>query len=159
MRKVAAGVEAQSHEGVARLKQSKKHRLIGLRAGMWLHIREFAGEQLFGSRDRAIFRNIDKLATTVISTAGIAFGVFVRKHRALCLKHRARDDIFGGDKFDVVLLTAKLLGYALPNLRIGLHQMCRKEAGLVADRRARGLHADPQWKRRSSSFTRPPIAV
>ncbi len=40
VRQMAARVEAEPHERVARLHQREEHRLIRLRAGMWLDIRE-----------------------------------------------------------------------------------------------------------------------
>ena len=42
---MAAGREIEAHERIARLQQRQKHRLIGLAAGIRLHIGETAVEQ------------------------------------------------------------------------------------------------------------------
>ena len=105
---MAAGGEIQPHEDVARLQQREKHALIGLGAGIRLHIGEAAGEQLAGALDRELFRDVDELAAAVIAPAGIAFGVFVGEHRALRLQNGAGDDVFGGDQLDFVALAAEL---------------------------------------------------
>jgi hypothetical protein len=42
---VAAGGERHAEDGVAGLQQRQQHRLVGLRAGMRLHVGEGAAEQ------------------------------------------------------------------------------------------------------------------
>src|SRR5579862_436264 len=120
---MAARVEAQSHEAIAGLKQREKHRLVGLSAGMRLHIREFARKELLRPRDRKFLRDIDELASPVIAAARITLRIFVREHRPLRVQYSAGDDVFGRDKLDIILLPAKLPAYHLPNLRVGLGKM------------------------------------
>ena len=87
---VAAGGQAHAEDGVARLQQRQEHRLVGLRAGVRLHVGEAAVEQLLGAVDGQLLGHVDVLAAAVVAPAGIALGVFVGQHRALRLQHRAR---------------------------------------------------------------------
>ena len=101
---VAAGGEAHAQDRVARLQQGEEHRLVGLRAGMRLHVGERAGEQLLRPIDRQLLGHIDIHAAAVVAPARIALGVFVGQHRALRLQHRGGDDVLAGDQLDAVLL-------------------------------------------------------
>jgi class 3 adenylate cyclase len=86
---MAAGGEVEAHEGVARLQQRQEHRLVGLRAGIGLHIGEAAAEQLAGALDGELLGDVDELAAAIVAAAGIALGIFVGHHRALRLQHGA----------------------------------------------------------------------
>src|SRR5260370_15648365 len=77
VRQMAAGGERHSEDGVARLEQRDKHGLIGLRAGMRLHIGEAASEQPLGALDCKRLGDIDEFASAILSAAEITFGVFV----------------------------------------------------------------------------------
>ena len=120
------------------LQQREEHGLVGLRAGMRLHVGEAAIEQLAGALDRELLGDVDKLAAAVIAPAGIALGIFVGEHRALRLEHGARDDVLRGDQLDLVLLAVQLafehgidLGIGLGEAR-GEHRK-RHVVGLAAD--------------------------
>jgi hypothetical protein len=104
MRQMSARSERHSENCRSRLEQRDKHGLIGLRAGMRLHIGEATPEQSFGALDRERLGDIDKFASAIISAAGIAFRVFVRQHRALGFQYRAGDDVLAGDQLDLELL-------------------------------------------------------
>ena len=104
---MAARREIEAHEGVARLHQREEHALIGLAAGIRLHIGEAAVEQLAGALDRELLGDVDELAAAIIAPARIALGVFVGHHRALRLEHGARDDVLRGDELDLVALAAE----------------------------------------------------
>ena len=134
---MAAGGEVEAHERVARLHQRHERALIGLAAGIRLHVGEAAAEQLAGALDRQLLGDVDELAAAVIAPAGIAFGVFVGHHRPLRLQHRARDDVFRGDQFDLVALTAELELDRPRDLRVGLGERGGKER-IGADRRLGG---------------------
>ena len=125
--------QIEPHECFARLHQREKHALIGLAAGIRLHIGEPAREQPAGALDRQSLRDIDILAAAVIAPAGIPFRVFVGHHRALRLQHGARDDVFGGDQFDLVALAAQLQLDRPRDLRIGGAERRGKER-IGADR-------------------------
>ncbi len=101
--------------------------LVGLAAGIRLHVGEAAVEQLAGALDRQAFGDVDELAAAVIAPAGIAFRVFVGHHRALRLEHGARHDVFRGDEFDPVALTAEFEFDRAGDLRIGVGEAGGKE--------------------------------
>ena len=100
MGQVAARGEIEAHERVAGLHEGHEGALIGLAAGIGLHVGEPAVEQLASALDRQILGDVDELAAAVVAPARIAFRVFVGQHRALRLEHRARHDIFRGDELD-----------------------------------------------------------
>ena len=124
---MAAGGEIEAHERVARLHQREEHALIGLAAGIGLDVGEAAVEQSAGALDRQTFRDVDELAAAVIAPARIAFGVFVGHHRALRLEHGARYDVFRGDEFDLVALTAELEFDRAGDFGIGAREVGGKE--------------------------------
>src|SRR5487761_1164564 len=124
---VAAGGERHAHEDVAGLEQCHEHGLVRPRAGMRLHVREAAGEELLRAIDSALRGLVDEFAAAVITAAGIAFGIFVRQHRALRLEHGARHDVLGGDELDLVLLPLELAANRSGDVGIGLGQRRRKE--------------------------------
>ena len=105
---MAARRQIEAHKRIAGLHQGHEGALIGLAAGIGLHIREPAIEQPAGALDREVLGDIDELAAAVVAPAGIAFRVFVGEHRALRLEHRPRDDVFRRDEFDPVALPAEL---------------------------------------------------
>src|SRR5262245_49093328 len=67
MSQVAAGRKRHSEDGVTRLEQRDKDRLVSLRARMWLHIGELALEQAFGAIDGESLDDIDKFAPSIRS--------------------------------------------------------------------------------------------
>ena len=95
-----AGGEVEAHEGVARLKQRQKHRLVHLAAGVRLHVGELRAEELLRALDRQRLGDVHELAAAVIALSRIALGVFVGHHRALRLEHGAGHDVFGRDQLD-----------------------------------------------------------
>jgi hypothetical protein len=120
VRQVTARGEIETEEAVARLQQREEHRLVGLRAGMRLHVGEGAVEQLLGALDRDRFGDVDELAATVVALARIAFGIFVGEAGALRLQHGARDDVLRRDQLDLVLLAIELLADRAEYFRIAL---------------------------------------
>ena len=120
MGEMAAGGEIEPHEGVAGLQQRQKHRLVHLAAGIRLHVGECGAEQFLGALDRQRFHHVDPFAAAVIAVARIAFGIFVGQHRALRFQHRAADDVFRRDQFDLVALPAEFAADRRGDVRIGL---------------------------------------
>ena len=78
--KMPARRQIEAHESVARLQQGIKHRLVGIGAGMGLHIGEAGAEQLTGAIDRKLFGDVDIFAAAIIALAGIAFRILVGQH-------------------------------------------------------------------------------
>ena len=120
MRQVAARVQVEAHEGVARLQQGEEHRLVHLAAGIRLHICEVAGKQLLRPFDRQLLGDVDELAAAIVALARIALGIFVGHDRALRLQDGAADDVFGSDQLDLVALAAEFGPDGAENLRIGV---------------------------------------
>ena len=73
----------------ARFRQGQHHGLVGLAAGIRLHVGKAAIEQFGDAVDCRLFGDIDILATAVVAASGIPFRVFVGHDRALRLEHRA----------------------------------------------------------------------
>jgi len=115
---MSAGGEIETHKCIARLQQSKEHSLIGLAAGIRLHIGEFAIKQPAHALNSQCLGNIDKLAATIITPARIALGIFVGQDRTLRLKHSLRDDILGCYQFDLIALAVEFLVDRIENLGI-----------------------------------------
>ena len=119
--------EIESHKGIAGLHQRHEHFGIGGRAGMRLHIGEAAAEQAGRALDRQPFGGVDELAAAVIALARQTFGIFVGEYRALRLKHRAADDVFRRDQFDVVALPAEFEFYRFGDFRIAFAKRSGEE--------------------------------
>src|SRR5271155_3159392 len=71
VRQMSPRGERHSKDRIARLEQRDKHGLIGLRAGMRLHIGKAASEQPLGALDRERLGDIDEFASAIVSPAGI----------------------------------------------------------------------------------------
>ena len=119
--------EIETHEHVAGLHEGHEHALIGLAAGIGLHIGEPAVEQSASALDREILGDVDELAAAVVPLARISFRVFVGHDRALRLEHRPRDDVLRGDELDRVALAAEFELDRPRDLRIGGGQGRGKE--------------------------------
>ena len=110
VRQVTTGVEAHPKDCLAGLDQREHHGRIGLRARMRLDVGETAIEQLLGALDGECLDCIRRGAALIVALAGIALGIFVGEHRALCFEHGLRNDIFGGDQLDLMPLAINLAG-------------------------------------------------
>ena len=130
MRQVAARIEVEAHEGVARLQERQEHRLVHLAAGIGLHIGEIAGKQLLGALDRQFLGDVDEFAAAIVALARIALGILVGHDRALRLKHGPRNDVLRGDQLDLVALAAQFGADGAENLRVGVGKR-RAEKGFV----------------------------
>ncbi len=126
---MTARCEAEPHEGITRLQECEKHRLVGLSAGVRLHVGVGAVEKLLGTLNGQLFGFVHILATTIIATAGVAFGIFVCKHRALSLQNGPRNDVFGSNEFDFALLSRKFAADDGAERRIDRPNSLPKERG------------------------------
>src|SRR5439155_14763166 len=112
--------------------------LVGLGTRMGLHVGEAAIEQLLGALDGEGLDLVDILAAAIVAPARIAFGIFIGIDRALRFEDGARDDVLGGDQFDLMLLAAELALDRGSDGRIGLGETGLEEA-VAGDLRPRGL--------------------
>ena len=113
-------VQIHAQHRVAGLAQRHIHGVVGLGAGMRLHVGKFRAEQLAGPLDGQVLRNIHALAAAVIALAGVALRILIGQYRACCGQHRLRHDIFRGDQLNVVALALIFGTYSSPHLRITL---------------------------------------
>jgi len=97
---VAASGQTQAENGVTGLQQGQIDGLIGLAAGMGLHVGVGAAEEALGPGDGQGFHTIHRAAAAVIAPTRVAFRVLVGEHRALHFQHGAADDVLRGDQFD-----------------------------------------------------------
>src|SRR4029078_1273025 len=93
-----------AENAVAVLHQREEDGLVRLRAGVRLHVRETAIEQLASTRNRQLLRLVDLLAAAIVPALPTALGILVRQYRALRLEHRARHDVLRGDQLDLMTL-------------------------------------------------------
>ena len=127
--KVAAHVYAHAEDGVAGLQYGQENALIGLAAGMRLHIGELAVEQLLRALDGEFFRDVHHLAAAVIALARVAFRIFVGEDGPCGFEHGLRHVVLGRNQLDLVMLTEKLTIQNGRDLGIGLAERRRKELG------------------------------
>lgn len=109
VRQVAAFGQAHAHDGVARLEHGEEHALVGLRAGVRLHVGGLGAEQLLHAVDGELLDHVHVFAATVVALAGIALGILVGQLRALGGHHGRRGVVLGGDQLDVVFLALVFL--------------------------------------------------
>ena len=129
--------QRQAEDRVAGPGQRQQDRLVGLAAGIRLHIGEVAVEQLLGAIDGQRFGFVDELAAAVVAPARIALGIFVGERRAGGLQHRPADDILRGDQLDLVALPVGLAGHGGVDRRVGRGAAPRQRTVLAAQRRFR----------------------
>ncbi len=79
---MAAVVEPQREDGVARIEQPEVHRHVRLRAGVRLDVRVLCAEQRLRPVDRELLDLVDDLAPAVVAPSGIPLGVLVGRNRA-----------------------------------------------------------------------------
>ncbi len=118
MGQVTTGGQIHTQDGVAWFDQRLKHTLVRLRTGVWLHVGEFTAEQLLCAVDCEVLSNVHILATAIVTTARVAFGVFVGQNGTLGFHHCGGNDVLRGDQFDLVALTAEFAGDGGVKLRI-----------------------------------------
>ncbi|SAK86673.1 hypothetical protein AWB79_06100 [Caballeronia hypogeia] len=118
VREVAAVREAQAHDRVAGLEHREEHALVGLRAGVRLHVRGFGAEDLLHAIDGELLDHIDILAAAVVTLARIAFRILVGQLRALRGHDGGRRIVFRRDQLDVIFLTAVFIGDGGPEFRV-----------------------------------------
>jgi len=117
---VAAFGQAHAHDGVAGLQQGEEDALVGLAAGVGLHVGEVGSVELLEPVDGELLGNVDELAAAVITLAGVALGVLVGELGALGLHHRRRRIVLRGNELDVLFLPPVLRLDRAPELRVYL---------------------------------------
>ena len=121
MRQVAALVEVETHEGVARLEHGEQHGLVGLRAGVGLHVGELGAEEMLHAVDGELFHLVHHLAAAVVALAGETLGIFVGEVTAHGRHDLVGNEVLAGDELHAPELALVLLFDELKNLGVLLH--------------------------------------
>ena len=79
---VAALVEAQAEDRVARLEQGEVHGHVGVGARVGLHVGVLGAEQRLGPLAGQVLDLVDDLVAAVVALARVALAVLVGEHRA-----------------------------------------------------------------------------
>ena len=138
---VAAVVEGEAEEGVARFQQRHVDGVVGLGAGVGLDVGVLGAEQALGAVDRQLLGDVDLLAAAVVAAAGVALGVLVGQHRADRFEHRLRDEVLRGDHLQRPLLAPQLGVEDVGDLGIDLGAAARS-GSCPADRPSPADHSN-----------------
>ena len=122
VRQVAAVRQVHAQDGVARIEHAGVGRLIGLRAGVRLHVGILGVKQLLGAVARQVLDLIHVFAATVIALAGIAFGVLVGEDAAGRFQNRFGGEVLAGDQFQTRVLALGFLANQVVNFGIDFGQ-------------------------------------
>ena len=115
---VSPVAEIHAEYRVARLQKREVHRDVRLRAGVRLHIGMLRVEKAHRPFDCKLLYLVHVLAAAVIACVGIALGVFIRQMAAHRLHNGGADEVFGGDKLNMVPLARKLAHHGIINLSV-----------------------------------------
>ena len=74
---VAAMVEVQAHEGIARIEASQEDGRVSLSARVRLHVSILGSEKLADAVDSELLNFVHHLTSAIIALARITFGIFV----------------------------------------------------------------------------------
>ena len=110
MREVAALVQAHTQDGVAGLDERGVGGEVGVGAAVGLDVGKSAAKELACAVAREVLCHVDALATSVVTVARIAFGVFVGKDAAHGLDDGGAGEVLGRDEFDGLPLADELIG-------------------------------------------------
>ena len=105
---VASLGEVHAEDGVAGLAEGEEDGEVGVRAAVGLDVRVLRAEELLGPLARDVLDDVDVRTAAVVAFSGVALGVLVGEDAARREEHGLRDDVFGGDELDVVLLAFEL---------------------------------------------------
>ena len=115
---MAAFGKGHAEHFVARLEHSSVGGKVCLRTGVRLHVGVFGAEQRLGALDGDVFHDVHTFAAAVVAFAGVAFGVFIGQHAAHRRHDGGRDNVFGSDQFQFVLLAVEFERHRVADFRI-----------------------------------------
>ena len=118
---VSALGEGHTEHGVAGLQNGVIDREIGIGAAVSLNVGEFGAEQFLGTLYCEFLRPVDVLAPAVITLAGITLGVLIGVESARRRHNRGGNDVFAGNQFEIVLLTAQFLDHRI--VQFGVYRL------------------------------------
>ena len=121
MRQMTALVEVEAHEGVARLEHRQQHGLVGLCAGVGLHVGKLGTEEGLDTLDGQCLHLVYHLAAAIVALAGKAFGILVGEITTHGLHHLVADEVLRSNEFHTSQLSLMLLFDKAENFLISFH--------------------------------------
>ena len=118
-----AKVETHAHDRIAGLHERCLGGVVGLGAGVGLHVDERSAEELLGALAGEVLHGVNRPAAAVIAPAGKAFGVLVGERAARCLEHRKADEVLAGYELDGVALAIELGRNGRCKFGVGVEQV------------------------------------
>ncbi len=122
VRQMAALVEPQRQQRVARLHRGRVHRHVRLGARVRLDVRMLGAEQRLRTVDSKLLDLVHDLTAAVVAAPGIPLGVLVRRHRPDRLEHRRPREVLGGDQLQLSALALELLPEQRGDIGIDVRQ-------------------------------------
>ncbi len=105
---VAAVVQFEAQDRVARFEQGQIDRFVGLGARVGLDVGVIGAKEPLGTFDSDLFGDVHEIATAVVAFARVPFGILVGKHAAHRRQYWSRDIVFAGDQLYPVGLSSAL---------------------------------------------------
>ena len=119
---VAAVVEPEGEDRLARLEQREVRGHVRLCARMRLHVRVLGAEELLRAVDRELLDLVHDLAAAVVAASWIALGVLVRGHGADRLEHARPGEVLRRDQLDLASLPLQLALEQVGDLGVGFRE-------------------------------------
>ena len=123
VRQVAAVGEVETEDRVADRRDGVQRGGVGRGARVRLDVGVVRVEQLLEPVDRDRLDLVDELAAAVVALAGVALGVLVGQHAALCLQRGDRREVLRGDHLERRLLAVQLGIEQRRDVRVELGEM------------------------------------
>ena len=95
-----------------------QNRCAGAGAGVGLHVGVGGPKKLLCALDGEVFGDIDKFAPTVVALSGVALGVLVGEHAALCFEDRVGNKVLTGDHLEGAALATEFFIENVLDLRV-----------------------------------------
>ncbi len=139
---VAAMVQRQTEDGVARIEQTQVDGHVGVGAGVRLDVGVLRPEELLGPLDGQRLGLVDELVAAVVALARVALRVLVGEDGAGGAQDGGRGEVLAGDELDGRVLPILLPGDDVEDLVVGFgfggpgHQNSSSSAVIWATRRA-----------------------
>ena len=110
MSEMSSLTEGHAENCVTRFKQGMIDCHVRLGTGMWLDIDVFSTEECFRAFNRERFNIVHKLASVIVTLAGVALSVFIGEDTALDFHNSATCVVLGWDQHERILLTFQVIG-------------------------------------------------
>ncbi len=119
--------QVQSKQCISWIHKCQVHSSIGRGTRMRLNVDPVGIKQFLCSFAGEVFNFIYMLTTTVISFAGIAFGIFIGQNCAHRRNGSSRHKIFRGDQLKIIVLSFCFLFYVTVEFRVLIFQYAHEK--------------------------------